>query len=100
MSKKEKYYAILDIGSKKGEEMDLDDANLLHIRLITEYPELKEELYDLYNIMIDAIDAGEPQQTEINFYIDSVKDLLNEEETTSFPNKLTLSFAPYDYKGE
>jgi hypothetical protein len=45
---------------------------------INKHPSLKEDVEDLYQLMLDEIDSGESVVNEINLFISSCEDLIEE----------------------
>jgi phage regulator Rha-like protein len=47
-------------------------------QFISKHSSLKEEVEDLYQLMLDEIDSGESVLNEINLFISSCEDLIEE----------------------
>lgn len=56
----------------------LKDLNIFAKEMSSKYPKLKEEIYDLVQLCIDEIDAGESSSNELSLCYNSILDLINE----------------------
>ncbi len=58
---------------------DLEKAKRVFTENVILYPHLTEELVDLFEMMMDEIEDDEPEENEVNHFMNSVDELLKKE---------------------
>lgn len=59
--------------------MNIKQAKEFAIEFIGKHPHFKEEVKDLYQLMLDEIEEGGSVTHEVNLFIGGCEDLLNDE---------------------
>ena len=58
--------------------MNMEEFRKLINKKVTEHPELKEEILDLYQLCLDEVEEGSSRENEIQLCLSSIDDLIEE----------------------
>ena len=56
----------------------MEEFRKLINKKVTEHPELKEEILDLYQLCLDEVEEGSSRENEIQLCLSSIDDLIEE----------------------